>query len=178
MSTMPSEYQAKEQICEIGRRRLQKGFAAANDGNISYRLNDREILCYADHGLQGIHEARGFVQGRLRRQAVRRHPQADAARFSCICRFTRHRPDVKAVVHCHPPHATAFAVARATDSQVHLAGSRGLPGRGADRPSTKRPARKSSPRPSCRYLKSMQHHHSGQSRHGDVRPGPGKGLLE
>jgi L-fuculose-phosphate aldolase len=24
----------------------------------------------------------------------------------------KHRPDVKAVVHCHPPHATAFAVAR------------------------------------------------------------------
>ena len=24
----------------------------------------------------------------------------------------KHRPDVKAVVHCHPPHATAFSVAR------------------------------------------------------------------
>jgi L-fuculose-phosphate aldolase len=24
----------------------------------------------------------------------------------------RHRPDVNAVVHCHPPHATAFAIAR------------------------------------------------------------------
>ena len=32
-------------ICEIGRRLYNRGFAAANDGNITVRLNDREILC-------------------------------------------------------------------------------------------------------------------------------------
>ena len=42
---MTSELHIKEQICEIGRRVYAKGFAAANDGNISYRLNDKEILC-------------------------------------------------------------------------------------------------------------------------------------
>ena len=35
----------KEQICEIGRRVYAKGFAAANDGNISYRVGDNEVLC-------------------------------------------------------------------------------------------------------------------------------------
>src|SRR5262249_59508544 len=40
-----NERQLKDQICEIGRRVYAKGFAAANDGNISIRLNDREILC-------------------------------------------------------------------------------------------------------------------------------------
>src|SRR5437879_9830750 len=35
----------KEQICEIGRRVYSKGFAAANDGNISVRLTDKEVLC-------------------------------------------------------------------------------------------------------------------------------------
>ena len=29
-----TEYQIKQQICEIGRRVYAKGFAAANDGNI------------------------------------------------------------------------------------------------------------------------------------------------
>src|SRR5258707_14118313 len=39
-----NEHKLKEQICEIGRRVYAKGFAAANDGNISIRLNDREGL--------------------------------------------------------------------------------------------------------------------------------------
>ena len=41
---MMNEYKLKEYICEIGRRVYAKGFAAANDGNISVRLNDREIM--------------------------------------------------------------------------------------------------------------------------------------
>ena len=40
-----NEFKLKEQICEIGRRVYNKGFAAANDGNITIRLNDREVLC-------------------------------------------------------------------------------------------------------------------------------------
>jgi len=40
-----NEHKLKEQICEIGRRLYAKGFAAANDGNITIRLNDREVLC-------------------------------------------------------------------------------------------------------------------------------------
>src|SRR5690242_21908841 len=35
----------KEQICDIGRRIYAKGFAAGNDGNISYRLGPNEVLC-------------------------------------------------------------------------------------------------------------------------------------
>ena len=35
----------KEQVCEIGRRVYDKGFAAANDGNISIRVGENEVLC-------------------------------------------------------------------------------------------------------------------------------------
>src|SRR6058998_3639138 len=42
---MINERQLKEQICEIGRRVYAKGFAAANDGNISIRVADNEVLC-------------------------------------------------------------------------------------------------------------------------------------
>ena len=35
----------KEEICEIGRRVYDKGFAAANDGNISIRVGENEVLC-------------------------------------------------------------------------------------------------------------------------------------
>jgi len=42
---MINERKLKEEICEIGRRLYNKGFAAANDGNITVRLNEREVLC-------------------------------------------------------------------------------------------------------------------------------------
>ena len=35
----------KELICEIGRRVYNKGFAAANDGNISIRVGENAVLC-------------------------------------------------------------------------------------------------------------------------------------
>ena len=38
-------HQLKLEICDIGRRIYNKGFAAGNDGNISYRLSENEVLC-------------------------------------------------------------------------------------------------------------------------------------
>ena len=35
----------KQQICDIGQRGYQKGFAAANEGNISARAGDDRVLC-------------------------------------------------------------------------------------------------------------------------------------
>jgi len=39
-----SEYQIKKDICDIGQRMYDKGFVAANDGNISVRLSDDIII--------------------------------------------------------------------------------------------------------------------------------------
>ena len=38
-------HKIKQEICEIGRRIYAKGFAAANDGNLSYRIGENEVLC-------------------------------------------------------------------------------------------------------------------------------------
>ena len=50
-------HQQKKEICEIGRRLYERGFAAANDGNISYRLAENEVLCSPHDDLQGLYEA-------------------------------------------------------------------------------------------------------------------------
>jgi L-fuculose-phosphate aldolase len=106
-----NEYQLKEQICEIGRRIYNKGFAAANDGNITIRLNDKEVLCTPTMVSKGFmkpddickvdHEGKQLAGKRKRTSEVLLH-----------LAVYKTRPDVNAVVHCHPPHATAFAVAR------------------------------------------------------------------
>ena len=42
---MANLHKLKQDICEIGRRIYAKGFAAANDGNITVRVAENEILC-------------------------------------------------------------------------------------------------------------------------------------
>jgi L-fuculose-phosphate aldolase len=106
-----NEYKLKEQICEIGRKVYAKGFAAANDGNISVRLNDREVLCTPtmvskgdlkpDHLCKVDYEGKQLAGTRKRSSEILLH-----------LAVYKNNPKVNAVVHCHPPHATAFAVAR------------------------------------------------------------------
>jgi L-fuculose-phosphate aldolase len=107
---MMNEHKLKEQICEIGRRLYAKGFAAANDGNITIRLNDREVLCTPTLVSKGFlksddickvdYEGKQLAGTKRRTSEVLLH-----------LAVYKERPDVNAVVHCHPPHATAFAVA-------------------------------------------------------------------
>ena len=41
---MSLEYEIKKQICDIGKRIYNRGMVAANDGNISVKLNDNESV--------------------------------------------------------------------------------------------------------------------------------------
>jgi L-fuculose-phosphate aldolase len=105
-----NEYKLKEQICEIGRRVYAKGFAAANDGNISIRLNDREVLCSPTMMSKGFMKCEDLckVDYEGKQLAGTRKRSSEILLHLAVY---KNRPDVNAVVHCHPPHATAFAVA-------------------------------------------------------------------
>src|SRR5947209_3946688 len=101
---MINEFKLKEQICEIGRRVYAKGFAAANDGNISVRLNDREILCTPTMVSKGFlkpedlckvdYEGKQLAGTRKRSSEILLHLSV-----------YKHRPEVQAVVHCHMQHS-------------------------------------------------------------------------
>ena len=41
---MVNEYEVKKQICEIGQRIYNKGFVAANDGNITVKVSDNVLF--------------------------------------------------------------------------------------------------------------------------------------
>src|SRR5580765_4172126 len=101
--------QHKEQICEIGRRLYNRGFAAANDGNITVRLNDREILCTPTMVSKGFMVPDDICtvdyDGKLLAGKKKR-----SSEVLLHLSVYKSRPDINAVVHCHPPHATAFAV--------------------------------------------------------------------
>ena len=107
---MISEWEMKRQICEVGRRIYEKGFAAANDGNISVRMPGGHYLCTPT----------GVSKGFLKPSDIAtvddsgKQIGGDKPRTSEILLHLEifHEQEwVNAVVHAHPPHATAFAVA-------------------------------------------------------------------
>src|SRR5215470_4693463 len=107
---MLNEYKLKEHICEIGRRVYARGFAAANDGNISIRLNDREVLCTPTMMCKGFMKCEDMCKVDYEGKQIAGTRKRSSEILLHLSVY-KHRPDVQAVVHCHPPHATAFAVA-------------------------------------------------------------------
>ncbi len=105
-----TEYKSKEQICEIGRRLYAKGFAAANDGNITVRLSDKELLCTPTLVSKGFMKPEDICKVDYEGQQLAGTRKRTSEVLLHLAVY-KNRPDVNAVVHCHPPHATAFAVA-------------------------------------------------------------------
>jgi L-fuculose-phosphate aldolase len=103
--------QIKREVCEIGRRIYNKGFAAGNDGNITYRLAKNKVLCTPTLISKGAMKPEDLciVDMQGKQLSGKRKPSSEIRLHLTIL---RERPDVNSVVHCHPPHATAFAVAR------------------------------------------------------------------
>jgi L-fuculose-phosphate aldolase len=105
-----NERAMREEICEIGRRIWHREYVAANDGNISVRLNRDEILAtptgvskgYLTPDMLTIVDRRG---NKLRGQM---NPSSE---LKMHVAFYDARPDVRAVCHAHPITATGFAVA-------------------------------------------------------------------
>ena len=73
---MMNVHRMKQEICEIGDRIYNKGFAAANDGNITLSHQRERSALHADDALQGLPEARRHLHGRHGGQADRRQQEA------------------------------------------------------------------------------------------------------
>ena len=108
---MENAHKIKQQICEIGDRLYKKGFVAANDGNISYRIGENEVICTPTLISKGFMKPDDLctVDMQGNQLSGRRERTSEVMLHLAIM---KERPEVKSVVHCHPPHATAFGVAR------------------------------------------------------------------
>jgi L-fuculose-phosphate aldolase len=104
-------HKIKQEICEIGDRLYKRGFAAANDGNITYRISEKEVVCTPTMICKGFMKPDDLcvVDMEGKQLAGKRKRTSEVMLHLAIM---KERPDVKSVVHCHPPHATAFGVAR------------------------------------------------------------------
>ena len=105
-----SEAQLRADIVEVGRRLYARGYTASNDGNISLRLDDRRLLMTPTNVCKGFMNEQMMVITDLdgKKIAGERNPSSE---MQMHLEVYRQRPDIQAVVHAHPPVATAFAVA-------------------------------------------------------------------
>lgn len=105
-----TEEQIRQDILDVGKLIFQKGWIAANDGNISVRLDDRRILCTCTGVSKGMMTASDVIVCDLKGNIIMgtREPTTEIAMHLTIYGM---RPDVCAIVHAHPPVATGFAVA-------------------------------------------------------------------
>jgi L-fuculose-phosphate aldolase len=103
--------QHKREICEIGDRLYKRGFAAANDGNITYRISDNEVLCTPTMHCKGFLKPSDICLIDMEGNQLAGEKKRSSEALLHV-EIMKARPDVKSVVHCHPPHATAFAMAR------------------------------------------------------------------
>ena len=97
-------------IVEVGRRMYARGYVASNDGNISIRLDDNTILTTPKSVSKGFMTADIMVVVDLDGKKIRGTRDASSELLMHL-EVYRNRPDVRAVVHAHPPTATGFAVA-------------------------------------------------------------------
>jgi L-fuculose-phosphate aldolase len=105
-----SEKEHRQNIVDIGRLVYSKGWVAANDGNISIRLDEHRILATCTGVSKGMMHVDDLIICGLDGNKIegRRERTTEILMHTTIYRL---RPDVQAVVHAHPPVSTGFAVA-------------------------------------------------------------------
>jgi L-fuculose-phosphate aldolase len=106
-----TEWQAKEFLCEIGRRVWLKNFVAANEGNFSYRIEENCVLSTPTLQSKGFLKPEDIVTLDFTGKQIggTKKPTSEVLLHLEIY---KHRADVRAVIHAHPPCATAFAVVK------------------------------------------------------------------
>ncbi len=106
-----NEFKLRKDICEIGRRIYDRGYAAGFDGNISVRLSENEVLCTPTMISKGFMQPDDLCVVDLEGQQLRGRRKRTSEVLLHLT-IMQARSDVQAVVHCHPPHAIAFSLAR------------------------------------------------------------------
>ena len=102
----------KEQIIDIGKRIWTRGYVAANDGNISVKINGNEFLTRTTGISKGFMTKEMILTVNEKGEVLDENPQYEpSSEIKMHLAVYQIRKDIGAVVHAHPPFCTSFAVA-------------------------------------------------------------------
>lgn len=105
-----NERDAREAVCEIGRRLYARNLVAATDGNISIRIGEDRYVCTPSGISKGYMRPEDLMIADGRGAAVSGGGRVTSEFFTHLACYEE-RPDIRAVVHAHPPFATALTIA-------------------------------------------------------------------
>jgi L-fuculose-phosphate aldolase len=103
-----NEAELRRSLVEVCQRMYRQGYIAAGDGNVSAKIDDERVLCTPT----------GFHKGRVGK--LLRGAHQPSSEFLMHALAYRERPDVRAVVHAHPPITVALALAGVSLAQCLL----------------------------------------------------------
>src|SRR5579871_6189735 len=99
----------RAEIIKVGRKLWERQYVDGNGGNISARIGSRYVLCTPTMMCKADLEPDDICLSDLEGNIL----AGDRARTSEILlhlAIYKANPKARAVVHCHAPHATAFAI--------------------------------------------------------------------
>lgn len=113
-SELATERDLRQAIVEAGRICYSKGLMPANNGNISARMGEDRIVITPSTLCKGRLELDDLLvidmDGNLLKSDSRKKRRVSSETPMHLEAYRR-RPDVRAVIHAHPAHATALTVA-------------------------------------------------------------------
>lgn len=110
MIQYPTDREAKSALLSCGARLYARGLVAANDGNLSIKVSPETLWTTPSGVSKGfMHEAQ-LVKVDLHGTVLSGHARP-SSELKLHLRLYRELPEIGAVVHAHPPCATAFACA-------------------------------------------------------------------
>ena len=105
----PEAEAVKKEICAIGRKLWMRQFVDGNGGNISFRIGPNEVICtptlVSKYDLTPEDLCMVDLEGK---QIAGTRPRT--SEIFMHLEIYKAQPAAKSVVHCHPPHATAYAI--------------------------------------------------------------------
>ena len=102
----------KQEMCDIGHRIWQKSFCAGNEGNLSTRISEDRVLSSPTGVSKGFLKPEMITMVDLDgKQIDTENPHKRTSEILLHLQIYKKRSDIRAVIHSHPPHATAFACA-------------------------------------------------------------------
>ena len=107
----PTDGEAKRLIVEIGKRMYAKNFVAANDGNISVKVDDDLIWTTPTGVSKGFMAEDEMVKMRLDGTVVSQGARGASSEVKMHLRIYQENPAARGVCHAHPPVSTSFAIA-------------------------------------------------------------------
>jgi len=109
-----TEHELRREMVRVGRLMWERGFVAATDGNLSARMGADRLLVTSSGVSKGFLSDEDLIIIRADGEPVSSHRgrgSHPSTEIAMHLEVYRQRPDVNAVIHAHPPLATAFSIA-------------------------------------------------------------------